>query len=102
MKKTKTLNEQKAETLERLQAACPYPFKMKRAREDNEPYLLAVAKGRTVDTGSVEVSLRGGVFVVWIRDGEQSEFFETYFPERAVLLMDAFCALLGMQPRMMG
>lgn len=103
MLQVETENQEKVERLIRLAALCAYPFKMKYTREDCEPYLVAVAKGKTVDTGSVEVSvscIHG--FVVWFRDGRRSKAFQQYYDEdAAALLIDAFCGMLGMQPKLL-
>ena len=98
----KTMQQERRERLEALQASIPYPFKLKTTKE-GEDYLIAVAKGRTIDTGSVEVSKEsfGGVFSIFYRDEREREsgFLFQEREENAVILISALCERLGMQPR---
>lgn len=99
MKKPDRLHDAQRERLEELQEAVSYPLKLKRDK-DGGYFLAATAKGRTVDTGSVEVDASGfgGLFSIWYRDGDTRALFQEYLGN-AETLVDLMCYKLGMQPR---
>ena len=86
----------KHETLERLQERSRYAFKLKRSKEG---FWYLTAKGKA---GEVEASVDAwGGLCVWVLPRcEPHVLCQPKDEDRALEVMETFCAALGMQPRM--